>query len=40
MEEKLGGVELKLAKAASLNLVQANEIADLKLALEASESKW
>ena len=27
-------------EAASLNLAQANEIADLKAALEACESKW
>ena len=39
-EEKLGGVELKLAVAASLNLAQANETADLKAALRAYESKW
>ena len=36
MEAKLGGVELKLAKAESLTLAQADEIADLKAALEAS----
>ena len=30
-EERLGGVELKLAEAASLNLAQADEIADLKV---------
>lgn len=36
----LGGTELKLAKAKSLNLAQADEIADLKVALEACEEKW
>ena len=35
VEDKLGAVELKLAKAANLNLAQADEIADLKAALEA-----
>ena len=39
-EDKLGGIELKLAEVASLNLAQANEIADLKVALEACEDKW
>ena len=39
-EDKLGGVELKLVEAARLNLAQAYEIADLKAALEACESKW
>ena len=39
VEEKLGGVKLKLAEAASLNLAQADEIVDLKMALEACESK-
>ena len=39
IEAKLGGVELKLAKAESLTLAQADEIADLKVALEASEEK-
>ena len=37
VEDKLGGVELKLAEAASLNFAQADEIADLKVALEAYE---
>ena len=36
----MGGVKLKLVEAASLNLAQADEIADLKAALEACESKW
>ena len=39
IEAKLGGVELKLVKAESLTLAQADEIADLKAALEASEEK-
>ena len=39
-EDRLGGVELKFAKVASLNLAQADQIADLKVALEACESKW
>ena len=29
-----------MAKAASLNLAQADEIANLKVALEAYENKW
>ena len=37
---KLGGTELKLAEAESLNLAQVDEIADLKVALEACENKW
>lgn len=40
MEVKLGGIELKLIKAESLNLTQADEIADLKAALEACKNKW
>ena len=40
LEMKLGGIELKLAEAESLNLVQADELADLKVALEACENKW
>ena len=39
-EDRLGGVELKLAEAASLNLAQADEIANLKATLEACENKW
>ena len=39
-EDRLRGVELKLVEAASLNLAQADQIAYLKLALEAYESKW
>ena len=37
---KLGGTELKLAEAESLNLAQVDEIADLKVALGACENKW
>ena len=40
MEAKLGGIELKLAKAESLNLAQVDKIADLKAAFEACENKW
>ncbi|KAL0005183.1 hypothetical protein SO802_012744 [Lithocarpus litseifolius] len=40
MDMKLGGTKLKLAEAESLNLAQANEIADLKAVLEAYENKW
>ena len=40
VDDQLGGVELKFAKAASLNLAQADQIVDLKVALEACESKW
>ena len=40
MEVKLGGTKLKLAEAKSLNLTQADEIADLKAALEACEEIW
>ena len=40
LETKLGGTELKLAKAESLNLTQAEELADLKATLEACENKW
>ena len=39
-EYRLGGVELKLAEVASLNLAQVNEIVDLKAALKAYENKW
>ena len=39
-EDRLGGIELKLAEAVSLNLAQANQLADLKAALEACENKW
>ena len=40
LKMKLGGIELKLAEAKSLNLAQANELADLNAALEACENKW
>ena len=40
MDVKLGGTELKLVEAKSLNLAQTDEIADLKAALEACEEKW
>ena len=36
----MGRTKLKLEEAESLNLTQANEIADLKAALEACEEKW
>ena len=35
MDMTLGGMELKLAEVESLNLAQADEIADLRVALEA-----
>ena len=40
LEMKLRGTELKLAKVESLNLAQADEISNLKAALEACENKW
>lgn len=40
LEMKLGGTELKLAEAESLNITQANKLADLNAALEACENKW
>ena len=40
MEAKLGDTELKLAQAESLNLAHAEEVANLKVALEVCESKW
>ena len=40
LEAKLGETELKLVEATSLNTAQAEELADLKAALEACESKW
>lgn len=39
-EVKLGSIELKLAKAESLNLAQADTIVDLKAALQACKEKW
>ena len=40
LKAKLGEVELKLAKAASINKAQVKEMADLKAALKAYENKW
>ena len=40
LEMHLGGTELKLAQAKSLNTAQAKDLADLKAALEACENKW
>ena len=40
MEVHLGGTELKLAEAQSLNTTLAEELADLKAVLEACENKW
>lgn len=40
VEDWLGCIKLKLAEAASLNLAQADQIADLKANLEACENKW
>ena len=40
MEVKMGEIELKLAKAVSLNSSRAEELADLRVALEGCESKW
>ena len=40
VEAKLGSTDLKLAEAESLNLAQADEVADLKAALDACENKW
>ena len=34
IEVKLGGTELKLAEVESINLAHANEVAELKAALE------
>ena len=39
MEAKLGGIEFILAKVESLNLAQVDEIANLKVTLEACENK-
>ena len=39
VEAKLGGIELKLVKAKSLTLAQADEIVDLKVALDASKER-
>ena len=40
LKAKLGETELKLAEALSLKTVRAEELADLKVALEGYESKW
>ena len=40
VEVNLGSAELKLAEVESLNLSQADELADLKTALETYEGKW
>ena len=40
LEARLGKIELKLAEATSLNITQAKELANLKVALEAYENKW
>ena len=40
VEGWLEGVELKLAEADNLNLALADQIADLKAALEAYKNKW
>ena len=40
MDVKLKGTKLKLVEAESLNLAQADEIANLKAAVEACEEKW
>ena len=37
---QLGGTELKLGKAQSLNATLAKELVDLKATLEACEKKW
>ena len=37
---KMGETELKLAEAESLNSLWAEELADLRAALEGCESKW
>ena len=37
---KVGETELKLAEAESLNTARAEELADLRAALEGCESKW
>ena len=39
VEEKLEGIKLKLAQAESLTLAQADEISDLKVALDTAKDK-
>ena len=40
LEAKVGETELKLAEAENLNSAQAEDLADLRAALEGCESKW
>ena len=40
LKAKQNEVDLKLAKAASLNTAQVEELANLRMALEACENKW
>ena len=40
LEMKLGATELKLAEAESLNLIQVDELADLKATPKTCENKW
>ena len=40
LEAKLRETKLKLAEAASLNTMRAEELVDLKVALKGCESKW
>ena len=40
LEAKVGETELKLAEVESLNSTWAEELADLRAALEGCESKW
>ena len=40
VEKKLGETELKCAQVESLNLAHAEEVAELKAALEACKDKW
>lgn len=40
MVSKQNGMNLKLAKAASLNIPLSEEVANLRVALEACENKW
>ena len=40
LEAKVGETELKLAEAENLNSAKAEDLADLRAALEGCESKW
>ena len=40
LEAKVGETELKLAEVENLNSAQAEDLADLRAALEGCESKW